>query len=70
MIISDHNNNVRSKSNYPKEFKPSMYVDHLKKWSKLFGRDNLLILSYDEHNNTTPSNGASSKQEAGTGVNQ
>ena len=47
-IISDHNNNGRSKSKYPKEFKPSMYVDHLKKWSKLFGRDKMLILSYDE----------------------
>jgi len=48
-IISDHNNNVRSsKSKYPKEFKPSIYVDHLKKWSKLFGRDKILILSYDE----------------------
>lgn len=25
-----------------------MYVEHLKKWSKLFGRDKILILSYDE----------------------
>jgi len=48
-IISDHNNNGRrSKSKYPKEFKPSMYVDHIKTWSKLFGRDKILILSYDE----------------------
>ena len=47
-IISDHKNNGRSKSKYPKEFKPSMYVDHLTKWSKLFGRDKILILSYDE----------------------
>jgi len=50
-IISDHNNSNGRRSKpkpYPKEFKPSMYVDHIKTWSKLFGRDKILILSYDE----------------------
>ena len=31
-----------------KAFKYSFYIDHIKKWHELFGREKLLVLSYDE----------------------